>query len=158
MATVTPPPPSPPAPRTPTLGDVLTEAIPPARVLLRPTPGTATPADVLTIHDREGRLCELVDGTLVEKTVGAYESSVAILLCYHLLCFVKPRRLGLVLGPDGMVRVKADQIRLPDVAFYARESLPGGRPAGRRDPRHRARPGRRDSEPEQHHRRDGPGS
>lgn len=36
---------------------------------LQPAPGTATEADVVTVHDRESRLCELVDGVLVEKTI-----------------------------------------------------------------------------------------
>ena len=48
--------------RTPTLGDVLPDGIPTHRVLLHPTPGTATVADVEAIHRREDRLCELIDG------------------------------------------------------------------------------------------------
>ena len=113
--------------RTPTLGDVLTEAIPPARVLLRPTPGTATPADVLTIHDREGRLCELVDGTLLEKTMGSRESYLAYRFGYFLMNFTEPRDLGSPLGPDGMIQLAPGQIRIPDVAFYLKEKLPGGK-------------------------------
>jgi hypothetical protein len=41
------------------LGDV-----PPARVRMHPTPGTATEADVARIHGKEKRLFELVDGIL----------------------------------------------------------------------------------------------
>ena len=48
------------------LGDV-----PPERVLVRPAPGAATAQDVIRLQDRYGRLCELVDGVLVEKTGGA---------------------------------------------------------------------------------------
>lgn len=44
--------------------------IPISRVRLRPAPGTARESDVVPVHDRENRLCELVDGVLVEKAVG----------------------------------------------------------------------------------------
>ena len=36
------------------------------RVWSAPAPGTATEDDLLHANDREGRLCELVDGVLVE--------------------------------------------------------------------------------------------
>jgi hypothetical protein len=44
--------------------------VPPEWVLLDPPPGTAREEDVLALDDHEDRLCELIDGTLVEKTVG----------------------------------------------------------------------------------------
>ena len=112
--------------RTPTLGDVLPQlaaSLPVERVLLNPLPGTATEADVAAIHDREDRLCELVDGTLVEKTVGWKESSLAVKLVYFLMSFTEPRGLGLVLGPDGMVKLAPGLIRIPDVAFFSRERM-----------------------------------
>ena len=117
----------PPVTRTLTLGDVLRDDIPHNRILLRPTPGTATEADVEAIHLREGRLCELIDGILVEKTVGYKESSLALLLGHYLLGFMLPRRLGIVLGADGMTRIQADQVRIPDVAVYLFERFPGGK-------------------------------
>jgi energy-coupling factor transporter ATP-binding protein EcfA2 len=40
---------------------------------LRPWPGTATEADLLRLVERDKRLCELIDGTLVEKPVGLIE-------------------------------------------------------------------------------------
>ena len=123
MATAT----SPPSTRTPTMGEVLTDGIPAVRVVLRPTPGTATVADVEAIRLHECRLCELVDGVLVEKTVGASESSLALLLGHFLLNFVLPRRLGVVLGPDGTIRLNPTLVRIPDVSFFSRERLPGGR-------------------------------
>ena len=52
-------------------------AIPLHRVRHYPPPGEATENDVLEIHDHEDRLCELIDGVLVEKTVGNYESYLA---------------------------------------------------------------------------------
>ena len=44
-------------------------AIPLSRVVQHPPPGIATEQDVIDLDDHQDRLCELVDGTLVEKTV-----------------------------------------------------------------------------------------
>ncbi len=116
----------PPVTRTPTLGQVLSLEIPFHRILVHPTPGTATASDVTTIRRREGRLCELIDGTLVEKTMGSKESGLAAMLIYFLISFTEPRQLGRVLAPDAMIWFAPNQVRLPDVAFYPRERLPGG--------------------------------
>lgn len=51
--------------------------VPQERVLLVPTPGTATEKDVLDLIDHSDRICELVDGVLVEKTMGYLESMLA---------------------------------------------------------------------------------
>ena len=51
-----------------------------SRVWLVPAPGTATEQDVIDVHDRTNRLCELVDGVLVEKVMGFDESIVSLLL------------------------------------------------------------------------------
>ena len=116
-----------PVTRTPTLGEVLSQEIPFHRILLYPTPGTATVADVEAINLREDRLCELIDGTLVEKTMGFSESHLAVMLCYFLIDFMQPRGLGVVLGADGMIRLKVKQVRIPDVAVYLNERFPGGK-------------------------------
>jgi hypothetical protein len=65
-----------------TIDDLLTSlgGVPADRVRLHPQPGTASERDVIEIHDRENRLCELVDGTLVEKAMGFDESVFAVLL------------------------------------------------------------------------------
>jgi len=101
-------------------------AIPLSRIRFEPPPGSATEQDVIRIHEREGRLYELVDGILVEKTVGAYESKITMLIGHLLLTFVRPRKLGVVLGPDGMVRLAPGLVRIPDVSFISASRLPGG--------------------------------
>ena len=98
--------------------------IPPERVRLRPTPGEATERDLLK---PDGRLCELVDGILVEKTMGAVESMLNFELGLFLGAFVKRHRLGIVLGTDGMVRLMPGLVRLPDIAFISWGRLPGRR-------------------------------
>lgn len=113
--------------RTPTLDDVLPFDIPAHRIILQPLPGTATEADVEAIQLREGRLCELINGTLVEKAMGAPESGLALLLGHYLLNFVIPRRLGRVLGADGIIRLAPKMVRIPDLAFFPWHRLPDGR-------------------------------
>ena len=54
--------------------------MPAKRIRTNPPPGTATEQDVMDIESQESRLCELVDGVLVEKTVGYYESHLAMRL------------------------------------------------------------------------------
>ena len=113
-------------PRYRTVADLLHELgdIPADRVRLRPAPGTATERDVIEIEAREKRLCELIDGVLVEKTVGFDESLVAAALSRHLGNFVEAGNLGLVAGSDGMIRLLPDQVRIPDVGYFSRQSLP----------------------------------
>lgn len=94
-------------------------AIPLWRIRFEPPPGTATEADVTEIHDRTNRLCELVDGVLVEKTVGTFESYLAVEIGSLLRDFVKANQLGVVLGADGFMRFAPGLVRIPDAAFIA---------------------------------------
>jgi Uma2 family endonuclease len=113
-----------------TLADLLEQlgSIAPERVRFRPAPGMATEEDVLAIRNSpERRLCELVDGVLVEKAMGFRESYLALVLGSILWAFVEPRRLGLVVGADGMMRLMAGLVRIPDVAFISWDRLPNRR-------------------------------
>ncbi|HKI30631.1 MAG TPA: Uma2 family endonuclease [Gemmataceae bacterium] len=102
--------------------------ISPARVRYRPPPGTATEADVLAAMEApRKRLCELIDGVLVEKAMGFTESLLAAALIAILRAFVRPRHLGLVTAPDGTMRLWAGRVRIPDVAFTSWDRLPGRR-------------------------------
>lgn len=101
--------------------------VPAERVRMWPWPGTATEDDVLAQNERKGEiLCELVDGTLVEKTVGYMESTLAAWLCYLLHDFMAGRDLGEIAGPDGGLRLRAGLVRIPDVSFVRRSRFPGG--------------------------------
>ena len=51
--------------------------IPFERIRQNPPPGCGTVDDVVRLNDHEDRLYELVDGILVEKTVGYEESFIA---------------------------------------------------------------------------------
>jgi len=111
-----------------TLADLLERlgGIPLDRIRFRPAPGTATDQDVVEVERCEGRLCELVDGVLVEKTMGLGESVLAGAILAYLRSFVRPCKLGLVSGEAGMMRLFPGLIRIPDVAFVSWGRVPGG--------------------------------
>ncbi len=111
-----------------TLTDYLTQlgGISSDRVRLSPPPGTATFADCIAANESGSRgLCELVDGTLVEKAVSFEASVVAIAISAILSQFVSRHRLGLISGADGFFRLPTST-RGPDVAFLSRDRLPQG--------------------------------
>ena len=67
-------------PRVDTVADLLHRLgdIPPERILMRPPPGTATEKDVIeSLEAPRKRICELVEGVLVEKPMGAGEALYA---------------------------------------------------------------------------------
>lgn len=101
--------------------------IPPERIVMNPPPGTATEQDLLRFVDRDKRLVELVDGTLVEKPVGWIESLIALKLGRLLGDFVAARKLGVVAGADATLRMKSRSVRLPDITFVSVGDLPGGK-------------------------------
>ena len=110
--------------------------IPAHRVRLHPPPGTATEEDAIRNNESKLRtaICELVDGTLVEKPVGWEESAIAILIARFLGNYAEPRRLGTVLGADGMLRLVPGLMRAPDVSFIARGRLKRYKRGGERYP------------------------
>lgn len=98
--------------------------IPPARIRLRPAPGTATEQDVIEAAARTDRLCELWDGVLVEKPMGFFESRLAVILIYFLDDFLARSDLGFVLGEAGMLCIRPGQVRIPDVSYFAWKHFP----------------------------------
>jgi len=99
--------------------------ISPKRVRLNPLPGKATESDILRIRARTGKLCELVDGVLVEKVMGYWESGLAIDIAALLKDFLRKNNLGHLTGPDGAMKLMPGLIRIPDVAFVRWEKLVG---------------------------------
>ena len=98
--------------------------VPLERIHLYPWPGLATEKDVLDVHARTGRLCELVDGILVEKPMGFYESVLAMTIGRTIGNYLKDHNLGIVAGEAGMLRILGDRIRIPDVSFIRWDRLP----------------------------------
>jgi Uma2 family endonuclease len=102
------------------LGDVSA-----SRIRLFPAPGTATEEDALRLEDREDRLCELVDGVLVEKAMSFYESIIAMQLGYLLVAYLEKNNIGVVTGADGQIRLHPTKMRIPDVALIRWDRFPG---------------------------------
>jgi Uma2 family endonuclease len=119
-----------------TVADLLDELhVPAERIRLKPAPGTATGRDVLRIKAREGVLCELVNGTLVEKSMGFNESAIPLDIAYFFKAYLRQNNLGFLSGADGPIRMRKKRIRIPDFAFYSWRHFPdrkrpqGGIPA-----------------------------
>ena len=112
-----------------TMADMLERLgnIPPQRIRFRPAPGQATVDDVLAIRQSEGRLCELVDGVLVEKAMSFKASFLAAELIRFLGNFVTTMKAGIVVGEAGMMRISTGLVRIPDVSFVSWARLPGRR-------------------------------
>ena len=100
--------------------------IPADRVRFHPLPGTATEADLLRLLDAKLAICELVDGTLVDKPLGFRESVIAGLIATLLNHYILPRRLGYLTVPDGTIRLAPGLVRIPDVGFFSRARFPDG--------------------------------
>jgi len=94
--------------------------VPPERIRTKPPPGWATEEDVIVTRP----LCELIDGILVEKAMGFYESRLAAVLIHYLEDYLETNDIGFTLGEGGMMRLQLGQVRIPDVAFYSWEHFP----------------------------------
>ena len=101
--------------------------IPPERYLLHPRPGMATEEDLLYVNEHGDRLCELVDGVLVEKAMGWKESFLTLVLVKFLGEFLDRHNLGVLVGADAMLRLFPGLIRAPDVSFISWDRFPGGK-------------------------------
>jgi len=98
--------------------------VPLDRIRLVPPPGTATIADLVQVKASEGRTCELIDGVLVDKAMGYYESWLAAALIYFIERFLDENNLGIVLAPDGTLEIVPQLVRAPDVSFLRWERFP----------------------------------
>jgi Uma2 family endonuclease len=98
--------------------------VPLNRIRMVPPPGCATERDLLAVNDHENRLCELIDGVLVEKTRGAPESHVACEISRRMGNFVVEHQLGVVFGSDCPFRLLPSLVRLPDTSFVSFDQLP----------------------------------
>ena len=109
-----------------TIADIVAQLgdVPLERIRVQPPLGTATEADIERVSDR---LCELVDGTLVEKPMGAYESFLAMQLGYLLMKFLETNPMGFVYGESASTRMKNKNVRMPDISFYRRDRFLDGK-------------------------------
>jgi Uma2 family endonuclease len=109
------------------VGDLLRAlgGVSPERVRMRPAPGTANLRDLIHLQKKEGLVLELVDGTLVAKTVGFIKSYVAARLAASIGSLVEAKQLGVVAGASGVMKLMPRLARGPDVSFVSWDQLPG---------------------------------
>jgi Uma2 family endonuclease len=109
-----------------TIADLLDRLgdIPAWRVLADPPPGTATEEDLIALHAQEDRLCELVDGVLVEKVTGYDKSRLAVELMLFLGEYLRHNDLGALAGGAGTLRLMPGLVRIPDVSFVVWQRMP----------------------------------
>ena len=101
--------------------------IPLHRILMKPAPGTATESDLLRLLEApRKRICELVDGILVEKPMGTKDALLAGFIIHLFFDFLDEHDLGIVVGADGPLRLRLGLVRIPDVCFISWDRLPGG--------------------------------
>lgn len=99
--------------------------VPAWRVHSWPPPGTATFEDSLECG-RGGATCELIEGVLLEKTMGFWESVLAARVSARMKTIVDSRNLGIVAGADGLIELPEGQTRAPDASFVDWDRLPNG--------------------------------
>lgn len=97
--------------------------VPLVRIRRTPAPGTATEADL----ERAGKpICELIDGVLVQKPMGALESMLGAYFIGVIRQHVDATDAGVVLGADGFIRLGVNHVRTPDVTFVPWSEFPNG--------------------------------
>jgi Uma2 family endonuclease len=97
-----------------------------SRIRHDPPPGSGIVDDVVRLNDHEDRLYELVDGILVQKTVGVLESWIAMRIGRLVGNFNDPQNLGFVTGEGGTIQLDLGLVQIPDVSFFSLERIPGG--------------------------------
>jgi Uma2 family endonuclease len=96
------------------------------RIYLRPPPGQATEQDVIAMRATiERRLCELIDGVLVEIAYGFRESVIGASLTSEFVGYSESTDRGITLGAGMAYRLRPGCVRRPSVSFVLWERFPG---------------------------------
>lgn len=98
--------------------------IPPERIRAFPFPGTVTEVQFDDFVRGRELPCELVDGVIVEKAVGNFQSNATFWLQHYLALYLVQNDRGFVMTTDGLARVARNQIRSPDVSFVDWKHFP----------------------------------
>lgn len=103
-----------------TLADIISKLgdIPPERILLVPSPGTANEADLIRVNDGGSAQCELVFGTLVEKARGVGEGKLEIWIGFLLSKYLEEKNIGELISASGLFRLGKGIVRAPDISFF----------------------------------------
>jgi Uma2 family endonuclease len=100
--------------------------VPLERIVFDPWPGTATEANLLLYAERDKYLCELIDGTLVQKTWNFWDGVITCHAMGAVGIFAHEHDLGIAVAGNGTLRMKSGHVRLPDGTFISRNRVPKG--------------------------------
>ena len=100
--------------------------VPLERIRAFPPPGFATIEDAERLTSRKEALCELIDGILVEKAMGWYESLIASWIITAINNYLVQNPIGKALGEGGTLQILPDQMRIPDACFISWSRFPAG--------------------------------
>jgi Uma2 family endonuclease len=101
--------------------------VPLDRLRIPPAPGMATEKDLIAaLEGPQKRICELVDGVLVEKPMGTKEALLGGVIAHRLWDHVEPQDLGVIIPADGPLRPWLGLVRIPDVSFVSWDRIPRG--------------------------------
>lgn len=98
--------------------------IPAKRVSVDPPPGTATVRDLIRLWKIEGKMCELVDGTLVAKPIAYDESNIAGLILTAINNYLAEHPIGMAVGEQGLMKLMPRLVRAPDISFVRWAQIP----------------------------------
>ncbi|MBI1830265.1 MAG: Uma2 family endonuclease [Planctomycetes bacterium] len=99
--------------------------VPLERVRFGPSFGFATEQDVRALLESDDkRICELIDGVLVEKPMGLKESILGSFIVHQIWSYLDLHDRGIAFNPDAPIRVRPGRIRFPDTGFISWERLP----------------------------------
>jgi len=101
--------------------------IPLERIRMYPPPGMATLQDAIFVDQHEDLACELIDGVLVEKTMGWFESMLGAMIVHEIMSYLEENDIGRVLTTDATLQILPNQMRMPDVCFISWDRFPGGK-------------------------------
>lgn len=96
------------------------------RICFNPIPGTATQDDLFRLNEVEGRHCELIHGTLVEKAMGSLEGFLASWLATHFNNYLVQHEIGAAFGDNVPLVFSQRLVYIPDAGFIASARLPEG--------------------------------
>jgi len=118
------------APLFATMGELLDRlgGITPHRVCADPPPGTATLRDFTRRDGRSasGAMCELIDRTLVEKSMGSEQTTLTMWIGHKLLNYLDEHPIAFVSGETYPLLVAPGLVRSPDISVVLWESRPDG--------------------------------
>ncbi len=99
--------------------------VPLERIRFGPSFGKATEEDVHRLLEApDKRICELIDGVLVEKPMGFKESTLASIIVQQIWNYLDKDDRGVAFSPDAPMRIRPGRIRFPDTGFISWERLP----------------------------------